>query len=98
MDALCRGMTCTSYPTQRMTLWRARKDAMAQRSDSLGARLKQLRARLGVSQMDLSKALGVGQTALSHMEDRDDIRASKVIEYVEALGGRLEISAHFSTL
>ena len=71
---------------------------MAKQYDALGNRLKELRTRLGVTQVDLARALGVGQTALSHLEDRDDIHASKVVEYVEALGGRLEIVARFQTL
>ena len=40
---------------------------------ALGPHLKQLRIRLGVTQVDLARALGIGQPSLSHIEARGDV-------------------------
>ncbi len=39
--------------------------------------------------------MDIGQTALSHLERRDDLLLSSVIDYVTALGGCLHIAATF---
>jgi predicted transcriptional regulator/DNA-binding XRE family transcriptional regulator len=59
----------------------------------LGHRLKDLRNRRGVTQVELAGTLGVGQTALSHTEDGRDMHVSRLLQYVRALGGSLEITA-----
>lgn len=64
----------------------------------LGERLKELRNLRKVSQVDLAKLLRVGQTALSHAETRNDMKLSTLLEYVRALGGRLEVAAFFEDL
>jgi predicted transcriptional regulator len=63
--------------------------------DSLGLRLHNLRCLQGTTQLSLAEQLGVGQTALSHMERRDDILLSTLRAYIEALGGRLHVAATF---
>jgi predicted transcriptional regulator/transcriptional regulator with XRE-family HTH domain len=63
--------------------------------DNLGLRLHNLRCLQGTTQLSLAEQLGVGQTALSHMERRDDILLSTLRAYIEALGGRLHVAATF---
>lgn len=63
--------------------------------DSFGLRLHNLRCLQGTTQLSLAEQLGVGQTALSHMERRDDILLSTLRAYIEALGGRLHVAATF---
>jgi len=61
----------------------------------LGIRLQNLRTDRGVTQLELAEILGVGQTALSHQERRDDLKLSSLQAYVKALGGALHILATF---
>jgi DNA-binding XRE family transcriptional regulator len=58
-------------------------------------RLKQLRERWGISQQELAKILNVSQPAVSKLEDRPDVMISTLRQYVESLGGNLEILATF---
>src|SRR4051794_25320229 len=62
---------------------------------ALGPQLENLRLRRGVSQVELAAAMGMGQSALSHMERRADVLVSTLAEYVESLGGVLTIEAKF---
>src|SRR3954447_2309008 len=62
---------------------------------SLGLRLQNLRQLQNTTQLSLAKELGIGQTALSHMERRDDILLSSLNAYVAALGGQLHVAATF---
>ena len=63
--------------------------------DNLGLRLQNLRLLQNTTQSTLAKLLGIGQTALSRMERRDDILLSTLNAYVEALGGQLHVAATF---
>jgi len=63
--------------------------------DSLGLRLQNVRLLQNTTQSTLAKLLGISQTALSHMERRDDILLSTLSAYVEALGGQLHVAATF---
>lgn len=65
------------------------------RLTDLGIQLQNLRTERGITQLELADLLGVGQTALSHLEKRDDVKLSSVKAYVEALGGRLHLAATF---
>ena len=58
-------------------------------------RLKQLRERWGISQQELAKILNVSQPAVSKLEDRPDVMLSTLRQYVESLGGNLEILVTF---
>jgi predicted transcriptional regulator/DNA-binding XRE family transcriptional regulator len=64
--------------------------------DSLGLRLQNVRLLQNTTQSKLAKLLGISQTALSHMERRDDILLSTLNAYVEALGGQLHVAATFT--
>jgi len=57
--------------------------------------LSELRKSLDVSQEDLAKLLKVSQASVSKMESRSDLHLSSIAAYIEALGGELELVAHF---
>jgi DNA-binding XRE family transcriptional regulator len=57
--------------------------------------LKQLRERWGISQQELAKILNVSQPAVSKVENQPDVILSTLRQYVESLGGNLEILATF---
>ncbi len=65
---------------------RAMEDALA---------LGRLREARGTTQVELAGALGVTQANVSRIEHQDDLYLSTLREYVEALGGRLQIAAIF---
>lgn len=57
--------------------------------------LDELRKARQMTQVKLAEELGVNQSEVSKIEHRTDIYLSTLAEYVEALGGRLEIRAVF---
>jgi len=57
--------------------------------------LPELRRALDVSQEDLAKLLKVSQASVSKTENRTDLHVSTIAAYVAALGGELELVAHF---
>ncbi len=57
--------------------------------------MKQLRIDRGVTQSHLAARLGINQAALSRLENRADISVSMLKSLVEALGGKLHLSAEF---
>jgi ribosome-binding protein aMBF1 (putative translation factor) len=57
--------------------------------------LQELREALNLHQTDLSKRLGVKQSAVSRMESRKDIHLSQLKKVIEAMGGELVITARF---
>ena len=57
--------------------------------------LEEVRKARQMTQAKLADALGVNQGEVSKIEHRTDIYLSTLADYVEALGGRLEIRAVF---
>lgn len=57
--------------------------------------LQAVRELAGKTQVDVARACGVAQSEVSRTERREDHLLSTLRRYVEALGGKLEISAHF---
>ena len=57
--------------------------------------LDQLRRAQEMTQLQLAEVLGVHQGEVSKIEHRSDICLSTLADYVEAMGGRLEIRAVF---
>ena len=55
--------------------------------------LRALREAVGLTQEELARKVVVTQSQLSKLERREDHRISTLRRYVEALGGRLEVSA-----
>ena len=63
--------------------------------ETLKMNLRELRKQLGVTQKELSKRIKMAQSELSRTERRSDHMLSTLRDYVEGLGGRLEIRAVF---
>lgn len=57
--------------------------------------LYELRRARDVSQTELAARLEITQAAISKFENAEDVRLSTLRQYIEALGGRLELSARF---
>src|SRR5438477_1177256 len=73
---------------------RARAEAKA-RAMITALPLDELREARQMTQMHLAKILGVRQSAISKMERRADMYVSTLSDFIEALGGQLEIRAIF---
>jgi transcriptional regulator with XRE-family HTH domain len=57
--------------------------------------LKDLRVERGATQAHLSARLGIHQAALSRLEARTEISTAMLKSFIEALGGKLEVTAVF---
>jgi ribosome-binding protein aMBF1 (putative translation factor) len=57
--------------------------------------LSEMRKTRALSQQELADKLEVGQPAVAKLEHRPDMYVSNLRRYVEALGGKLEITARF---
>src|SRR5436189_6189230 len=57
--------------------------------------LRDLRKALELTQDDLSSKLHMNQEAISRLERRSDLLLSTLISYIEAMGGKLNITASF---
>lgn len=57
--------------------------------------LAEVRKARGKSQATLAKALGIAQPNVSQVESRPDTLISTLSQYIEALGGKLELHAKF---
>jgi DNA-binding XRE family transcriptional regulator len=58
--------------------------------------LKDLRKKLGLTQQHVADNLGIPQNAISKIEGRADLKVSTLYDYVDGLGGELEIIAHIN--
>jgi DNA-binding XRE family transcriptional regulator len=57
--------------------------------------LKDLRELYGHSQVKLAKKIGVKQSAISRFETRNEYKLSTLVANIKAMGGKLEVRAHF---
>lgn len=57
--------------------------------------LQEIRKHQNITQKDMAKLLGINQENVSRMERRKDMHLSTIKEYIEALGGKVEINAIF---
>ena len=57
--------------------------------------LSRLREERGVTQQELAEQMRVTQANISRVEHQEDLYLSTLRNYVEALGGKLEIHAVF---
>ena len=71
-----------------------RRAAVEQRTAELTT-LKDLRQAMQKTQVDLAATLNVGQDSISRLEKRTDMLLSTLRGYIEAMGGKLELVAHF---
>lgn len=58
-------------------------------------RLDRLREARQITQQQLAQKLGVTQANVSRLESRDDMHLSTLRDFVQAMGGQLEIYATF---
>lgn len=58
--------------------------------------LDELRKARALSQEEVAATLTVGQPSVAKLEKRADMHISNLRRYIEALGGKLEITAHFA--
>lgn len=80
------------------TLWRSwiiEMRAGAGSRDVSGLSLAGLRKVRGVSQVTVARNMGIAQSDVSKLERRSEVRVSTMRSYVEALSGRLRLSAEF---
>jgi predicted XRE-type DNA-binding protein len=57
--------------------------------------LSEVRKRSGLTQQEVADLLGISQPGLSKMEQQDDMQIGTLSKLVEAMGGSIEIIAHF---
>jgi len=57
--------------------------------------LKDIRELYGHTQVTLAKKAGVKQPAISRFEKRGEVKLSTLAATIKALGGKLEVRAHF---
>jgi hypothetical protein len=81
------------WPVERRQRVERRKEKLLREMES--AALADLRKALLLSQEQLALALGKSQAAVAQMEQRVDMKVSTLREVVEAMGGKLELVAHF---
>jgi transcriptional regulator with XRE-family HTH domain len=83
------------------TLRKKMSPAARNRSHQLAAKyragmaLDELRQARQMTQVHLSKILGVNQAAISKLERRADMYVSTLQDFVRAMGGELKITAKF---
>ena len=74
----------------------AQRQARARAEDLLREMpLQELRRARQLSQEQLAQVLAIKQASVSKLERRTDMYIQTLRSYVEALGGKLEITAHF---
>lgn len=61
-----------------------------------GLTLKEMRELLDRSQVELAGKMGIKQPAICRFEGRKEVKLGTLDQMVRALGGRLEVRAHFS--
>lgn len=79
-------------PKRRANIDRERQEAVA---EVVAYNLAELRKAKAVTQVEVARLLARGQSTVSAVEHSEDPKLSTLREYVEALGGRLEIAAVF---
>lgn len=57
--------------------------------------LAEVRRLLGLSQVEVAGQMGVSQAQVARCESRGDMYLTTLRRYIEALGGELELVAHF---
>jgi hypothetical protein len=74
---------------------RARINARAAQLIAEEMSLQDLRKAMSRTQVDVAKALKVGQDTVSRYEQRTDMLLSTLQDYVAAMGGELDLVARF---
>jgi len=74
---------------------RERIEVEAERLDQESLTLQDLRKRKALTQTQLAETLGIRQATVAQMEKRSDLLISTLRNYVEAMGGRLDLVVAF---
>ena len=80
-----------SLPDDRRKRIEARADELVEQELTL----RELRKALEMTQTALAEQLNVGQDTVSRLERRTDMLLSTLHDYVQGLGGRLELNVEF---
>jgi transcriptional regulator with XRE-family HTH domain len=91
-------MMATSLKTMMKRLPAERRKKVKARAAALIAEemtLRDLRKARARTQVDMAQKLKVGQDSISRLEKRQDMYLSTIRDYVEALGGTLELVVKF---
>ena len=80
---------------ERMSPERQKKVNARTQAILLQMALQELRQSLNITQAEVAQELDVNQAAISKMERQEDMRISTLLRFVEALGGKLKLVAHF---
>jgi predicted transcriptional regulator len=87
------------FQTLRENMSQERRDKIDAMTKEMLAEMPMhaLRDALQFTQQQLAEELGVKQAAISKMERRPDHLVSTLRRFIEAMGGELELKAHFPT-
>jgi len=88
--------TWTQIKNETMTKREQRAAAQLALRDLAEMELAELREALQLSQEDLAKKLKVTQVAVSRLERRPNVLVETLSNYIEGLGGKLELRAVLS--
>lgn len=83
------------YRTPERAAQRLAQLMTAGNSKAIRLGLKDIRELYGHSQVTLAKKAGVKQPAISRFEKRGEVKLSTLAATIKALGGELEVRAHF---
>lgn len=84
------------YRTAERAAQRVAQLMAASNGKAIHLGLKDIRELYGHSQVTLAKKAGVKQPAISRFEKRGEVKLSTLAATIKALGGKLEVRAHFS--
>jgi DNA-binding transcriptional regulator YiaG len=85
--------TWTGIKNETMTKEEQRQAHRVAMRDLAEMELAELRETLQVSEEELAKKLKVTQAAISRLERRPNLLLESIANYIQALGGRLELHA-----
>ena len=57
--------------------------------------LQEIRKQKNITQDDMARLLGIKQENVCRIESRDDMKLSTLQDYIEALGGEIQVNAVF---
>jgi transcriptional regulator with XRE-family HTH domain len=72
-------------------LWHAWIERRRRRPGPEGTTLAEARTRAGLTQTEVAERLGIGQSDVSKLERRSDVRLSTLRAYARAIGARLYV-------
>lgn len=86
-----------SFNKLKNSLSAASQKRVAQKKEILrqDLALAEVRKAMSLTQVDMAERLHIKQAALARLENRTDMYISSLRKYITALGGELDIVAHF---